>query len=120
MIEDEILSLERALLTREVRASATRLDNLLSDDFREFGSSGLIFTKEQIIPLLLENPSIQAEILDFQVRVLTPQAVHATYRAAGSLRSSLWIRDADRWRMLFHQGTRLATSCDENASGQQK
>jgi hypothetical protein len=44
------------------------------------------------IPLLLANPSVQAEILDFQVRVLT----------------------------LFHQGTRLATSCDENTSGQQR
>jgi hypothetical protein len=72
------------------------------------------------IPLLLANPSVQAAILDFQVRVLTPHAVHATYRAPGSLRSSVWIREANRWRMLFHQGTRLATSCDENTSGQQR
>ena len=78
-------------------------------DFREFGSSGQTFTKEQIIQLLLANPIIRGEISDFQVSVLTPDIVHATYQAAGSLRSSLWIRERDQWRILFHQGTRLAT-----------
>ncbi len=44
-----------------------------------------------------------------QARRLGPDAIVVTYRssAAGrrALRSSIWVRDTDRWLMLFHQGT---------------
>lgn len=42
-------------------------------------------------------------------RPLTGDVVLVTYRAghggAWSLRASVWQRDADGWRVRFHQGT---------------
>ena len=34
--------------------------------------------------------------------------VLVTYEAGASLRSSLWVRSDDGWRVLFHQGTPAA------------
>jgi hypothetical protein len=44
--------LEEELLKPEVRRSADRLSHLLADEFVEFGSSGRIFDKRQIIESL--------------------------------------------------------------------
>ncbi|MFQ5557344.1 MAG: hypothetical protein ACE5GB_07545, partial [Acidimicrobiales bacterium] len=42
-----------------------------------------------------------------------PDAVLVTYDLGGaeraSLRSSIWVRDAQTWRLLFHQGTPAAS-----------
>jgi len=44
--------LEERLLRPDVRSSAEQLDKLLADEFIEFGSSGRVFNKEQIIGTL--------------------------------------------------------------------
>lgn len=105
MIEDEIQELERSLMTTEVRSSAERLDPLLSQDFMEFGSSGRVYTKEQSISIAMTNARIQTSLLDFRATIIASDVVFTTYRAAGSLRSSLWRSETDGCRMFFHQGT---------------
>jgi hypothetical protein len=108
-IDDEIRTLEESLLTRAIRSSAARLDALISDDFVEFGSSGRVYNKSEIIATLTQDPDLPATTLvDFRVLVLGQDAVLATYRSGRSLRSSIWRRENDTWRVLFHQGTRPA------------
>ncbi|WP_425805565.1 hypothetical protein ACHOLT_02495 [Desulfitobacterium sp. Sab5] len=85
-IQDELFQIEQRLLHPEVRTSKEDLMVILADDFVEFGSSGHIFYKQQIIEDLIQSHTAQMEIKD-------------------SLRSSIWKFIDDRWQIVFHQGT---------------
>lgn len=113
---DELLFLESRLLDPAVRRSPGAVKQLLADEFTEFGSSGRIFTKEQILLELSSEPAASLSISDFKLRFADRESALVTYRStridnAGAqriaLRSSFWIRRDARWQMLFHQGTRL-------------
>ncbi len=105
-IADEIRALEERLLDPEVRASAAELDRLVSDDFREFGKSGRIYTKEDAIRLLVANPAGPSDLSEFMAAVIAPGVVLATFRTGGEVRSSVWRVEGGRWRLYFHQATR--------------
>ena len=124
-VNDHLRALEEALLTPALRRDPRRLATLLADDFREFGSSGRIWTKAETLEGLLTETPIQLQLKDFEAKPLAPEAVLVTYRVqretlaatpvpegledvarpAPSLRSSLWVQREGRWQMLFHQGT---------------
>ena len=114
-VEVEIRRLEERLLTPQVRASPEELTHLLADDFLEFGGSGRVFDRQEVIATLPLQPKEQLALTDFQVRLLAPTIALAMYRAVrsgeqqeapqGSLRSSIWRCTAGRWQMVFHQGT---------------
>lgn len=114
--QEEILRrLEERLLQPEVRQSAEAVADLLADDFIEFGSSGQVFNKQQVIEGLQHESPARRALIQFNTTVLAPGVVLATYRAVQyrspgeppiySLRSSLWKLTDDRWQMVFHQGT---------------
>lgn len=108
-----VIALELSLLDASVRASAERLDRLLDDAFVEFGASGRRFGKREVLAELPGASQVRHRASDMQARWLAPDLLHLTYRSERSgdgghhcaLRSSLWRRRDDRWRMLFHQGT---------------
>jgi hypothetical protein len=108
--------LEERLLQSDVRRSPAAVGDLLADEFVEFGSSGRVFDKRQIIEALRgEATRSQRSVLEFRTSVLAPGVVLATYRLASSdghsetpaqsLRSSIWKLIGERWQMVFHQGT---------------
>jgi glyoxylase I family protein len=104
-------ALERELLTPDARKSA-RVDELLADDFVEFGSSGRVYTKAAIVAALRGEIPTTLTAADFQLRMLGPDVALLTYRTRRhgepdfhALRSSIWRRDGGSWRMAFHQGT---------------
>lgn len=112
-LSDHLLSLELQLLTPQTRTDPTAL---LTPDFREFGSSGRIFTRDSILHLLqTETDFTPPEILNFEARELTPTLALVTYQTTRpnipdqptSNRSSLWTLRDNRWQLLFHQGTRI-------------
>jgi hypothetical protein len=119
-IRKEIYALESSLLTPEIRASAEALDQLLSDDFFEFGSSGNAYLKKDTLSHVPKSAPAYNEtalIQDFNVKELSPDCVLATYRSdityadgerKHAYRSSIWMKENNRWRMLFHQGTPTA------------
>jgi len=84
----------------------------LADEFIEFGSSGRVYTKADLVAVLqAETPSVQTAS-HFQVRPLAPHAALLTYviRRDGAplvytLRSSVWQHREGRWIMVFHQAT---------------
>jgi hypothetical protein len=114
----ELRALEERLLDPEVRRDRSAVASLLAAEFVEFGSSGRIFTRDQILDELAAEISQRIELADFAARPLAPDAVLVTWRAiragvpphpgAASLRSSVWIRRDGRWQIVFHQGTRVA------------
>jgi hypothetical protein len=111
--------LEQSLLDSAVRRDGERLQQLLAEDFLEFGSSGRVWTRKTIIDLLgTELNFFPPSIEEFDCRFLSEKVVLVTYRTVRndaktgerlcSLRSSLWTRQDGEWRMRFHQGTRTA------------
>ncbi|HTQ03832.1 MAG TPA: DUF4440 domain-containing protein [Polyangiaceae bacterium] len=108
MLTDEIRDGERQLLTATVRASAEALERLVSDEFVEFGSSGRVYGKAEVIAQMLAMPNVSVTITDFAVLALSPDVALATYKTPGSLRSSIWRREGAGWRIVFHQGTPVA------------
>ena len=76
-------ALEERLLDPVVRHSLDMLSQLLADDFVEFGRSGKVYNKEQIISRLPREPpadaSPVAEIANFAARPLAPDAMLLTY-----------------------------------------
>src|SRR5262245_9638181 len=117
-IADMLCKLELTLLQPSVRASVELVSELIADDFIEFGSSGRVYDKAQIIAALgkeqRDGPSVPATAYDFEVRVLADGVALVTYRTerrtldadiSESRRSSLWQKRDGRWQLLFHQGT---------------
>ncbi len=116
-IKEILLALEHELLSSQVRASHTRLDELLAHAFVEFGSSGRIYDKQSMIHALTQAASMENyQIDDFTVVTESEDTALVTYscriRSAGgdlvrtSNRSSMWKLLDGRWQMVFHQGTR--------------
>lgn len=115
---DRLRELEIALHRREVRNSRRAVSELLADEFIEFGSSGTVYNKTQIIEAL-EKESVDRRIAvrDFAVKEIAPGVALITYISeredpaggdpASALRSSIWKLINGRWQMIFHQGTRM-------------
>ena len=111
--------LEEELLTPEIRHSPDQVRDLLSDDFVEFGSSGGVFNKQQVIEALEHegppDPTTRLSLVDFIARRLASDVILVTYRInqeggpgtrpESRLRSSIWKLTEGRWQMVFHQGT---------------
>jgi hypothetical protein len=111
--EAQILrDLEEQLLRPEVRSSAEAVAALLADEFVEFGSSGRIYDKPQIVALLQQEGGQggRRTVRDFVARQLADGVILVTYRVVESrtIRSSIWKCAQGRWQMVFHQGTRSA------------
>lgn len=113
----EIPALEQLLLEPEARMDDRLLDQLLAEDFVEFGAVGKSWTKAQVIAGLKTQTWIKRTIEDFKLLVLAEGVALATYlcrhqNAHGdeslSLRSSVWKTCEDGWHMVFHQGTRVS------------
>jgi len=106
-----VIEHELALLRPGVRSSRAAVVELLHEDFREFGASGRMWGRDDIVAALADSPGPGAEAEDLRAVRLGPDVILLTYVARRpdrvTLRSSLWRRDtADgRWRALFHQGT---------------
>ncbi|MEM9618624.1 MAG: DUF4440 domain-containing protein [Pseudomonadota bacterium] len=108
-VKDTLLALEQKLLTPGLRRNAQAAGDLLDDDFLEIGQSGRTFTKKQILEFMeAEKDDDQLwSIENFSVRQLAPTIALATYRIREnrSLRSSVWRRSDNKWKIVFHQGT---------------
>jgi hypothetical protein len=114
-MNDIFRDLEESLLRAEVRRSPAEAGKFLAPDFIEFGSSGTVHSRQQILDALAEESPMALSATDFSVRVLCDEVVPVTYRAVRhdpasgrewhSLRSSIWKFVDGRWLMSFHQGT---------------
>jgi len=106
---DQVMGLERRLHQPGVRADRDLLEQLLHPLFAEFGASGRAFGREAVIAALVADPDVGEQVRDLRASEVAPGVVLVTYGTAGperrTLRSSLWIREDDRWRLRFHHGS---------------
>lgn len=114
---DQLIDLEKILLTHSCRKNAGRVATLLHDDFMEIGKSGRQFDKARIIQSLAGEDSTPIYSDGFKGTVLSDTLILISYRtsmdpsfATGALRTSLWQKGDDNmgidgWQIRHHQGT---------------
>ncbi|MBW8374085.1 nuclear transport factor 2 family protein [Stenotrophomonas sp.] len=111
-------ALERALHDPVVRGDVAQLAALLDDDFSEIGSSGVCFDRAAALAEIpRERAQVEIVSSDYNCVLLVPTLAQVRYRSwyvidgerqREVLRSSLWRRHGEAWRVVFHQGTPAA------------
>jgi hypothetical protein len=121
----QIMQLELKLLHTDMRAHPAVIDELLDSVFEEIGSDGQTHARQEVVAWLQNKDSAQQwSLADFRIKPLSNDMVIAVYRAVrhdpaqaagkdqngqeanrGSIRSSVWQRRGDHWKMVFHQAT---------------
>lgn len=110
-LKTHIYQKEISLLEHESRASSAFLNEILTDDFIEFGSSGHTHRKADVLAWLQKEEAFDFEVTNFDSEQLSEQVILAKYTIrmgdSYSIRSSIWIYSKNRWMMKFHQGTKI-------------
>jgi hypothetical protein len=126
MLLDELRVLETELHSNDTRSNRERMERLLHPDFMEFGRSGVLYTRADVLNEFAARgsalPPIHSE--QFRLAILADGVALLTYLSAhvnsdGTLhrrtwRSSIWVHTENGWQMCFHQGT-PAASVDHSA-----
>lgn len=112
---EELKLLEESLWRALTRFDDAYMDRILAEDFCEFGRSGRIYQRQDMFPSQGDGEEINATLplRDFRVRALSGYIVQVMYisevrygeKMETGNRSSIWRRDANGWRLCFHQGT---------------
>ncbi len=98
----------------EFGTTRPELDAMLDADFWEVGASGRRYSRRFALDVLeARTGTPDEEVLettDFRCQELAPDIYLLTYtlRQGGermSRRTTIWRRDADGWKIVFHQGT---------------
>jgi hypothetical protein len=108
-----VVELELQLQKPEVRAEPADVEALLHPGFSEFGASGRRWGRPEMIAALAAEQPVGEEPVIITTEMtgtrLADDVIHLTYlsQRAGrrALRSSIWLRTPDGWRVYFHQGT---------------
>lgn len=105
---EQVVALERSLLTDDVRGDRAALAALLHPEWTEIGRSGRLWTREEMLAEAAPIAPVSLDVVD--VREVVPGAQLLVWRAlaqdgGSTLRSSLWVRTGGGWRQRFHQGT---------------
>lgn len=109
-----IVSFERALQMQGDRQNPSEVDQLIHDEFHEFGTSGGSFDKVAVADFL-NSEAVDMSSGDFKLHLLADNVAILTYRSVTrfqdgrspmySNRRSIWIYLDGRWQLRFHQGT---------------
>lgn len=110
--DEMLLKFEQKLARIGRTISAEDASLLIAEDFVEFGASGNVWSKAEIVQEMAEWMPSEAIIENFRVRDLSPAVCLVTYKLVGpvkdgrvSNRSSIWRYTGDKWEIIFHQGT---------------
>jgi hypothetical protein len=98
---------------RELGTSRGDLLKMTADDFWEIGASGKAYDREFVIENLLEfykKPEPEGwSCSDFSIRQLAEGLYQLNYILQQpdrrTRRTTLWRKNEDAWRIIFHQGT---------------
>lgn len=105
--------LEEELWHEETRFDMQRMNKLIAHDFFEFGRSGRIYSKQDILAVARQPIDAILPLPEFYFRLLEENIAQVTYHSAithngvveYARRSSIWSRTTSGWLLRFHQGT---------------
>jgi hypothetical protein len=109
----EITYLEECMWLESTRFDLAFQELRFAEDFVEFGRSGRVYQREEIIRTQSDEIRAKLPLHDLQIRVVDVKTVLVTYNSEAvyegvteyARRSSLWSRTSSGWVMRFHQGT---------------
>ena len=107
----ELTRLEEAMWRTETRFDLVFQEARFAPDFVEFGRSGRVYNRAQIIRT--DKHPIEASLRNLRFAELDQNTVLVTYNSVAvfdgvhehARRSSIWSRSPAGWVMRFHQGT---------------
>jgi len=109
----ELTLLEECMWREATRFDLSFQQSKFAPDFVEFGRSGRIYSREQIICTESHEINVELPLENLVIRVLTEGVAQVTYNSHATYggtveharRSSIWPRASSSWVMRFHQGT---------------
>lgn len=109
----KLRQLEEDLWIEETRFDVSYMNQLLAEDFMEYGRSGRVYLREDTLAVPRQQIEVTLPLPDLQIRLLAPDVAQVTYNSemvfAGEVqyghRSSIWVRSGESWILKFHQGT---------------
>ena len=110
--------LEEELWCEDTRFDMDRMNELMADDFFEFGVSGRFYTRDEALAIPPGPIDAVIPFPDFRVRLLDERIAQVTYDCTCTYdgmvyhtrRSSIWSRTSGNWVLRFHQGTPIPDS----------
>ena len=110
---NELRLLEEELWRDETRFDLQRMREIIAVDFIEFGRSGRVYSRDEVLTIKLQSIGAVLPLPSFQVRFLSADVAHVTYNSQitdngivqHARRSSIWTRNEAGWQLRFHQGT---------------
>jgi hypothetical protein len=116
----ELTRLEECMWRAATRFDLSFMERTLAADFFEFGRSGRVWSREQILDMAgrtidatLPLPNLRIRLLDADTaQVAYDSEVVADGMVEHAHRSSIWSRRADGWVLRFHQGTPFRPASD--------
>jgi hypothetical protein len=117
-VEDELLAREPIFHKPEFATRRADYAAQTAEDYWEVGASGRIYDREGILDGLVERGKVPGDedwvVSDVRCRELGADTYAFTYRLdqAGRLtrRVTIWRREPDGWKALYHQGTLIQAS----------
>lgn len=110
-LNKKLQMLEESLWLEKTRFDLAYMDSVLDETFFEYGRSGRIYTREEILAHSYQEIKAKLPLENFQVHDIGENIKQVTYVSeVGNAklranRSSIWVKKLSDWKLLFHQGT---------------
>lgn len=113
---ENLKSLEESLWRSETRFDLGHQEKVFAPDFFEFGRSGRIYTREQMVRTSGQAIKAKLPLQNLEVHPLDANNVLVTYisevqytELEKANRCSVWSKTANGWQLRFHQGTPVSS-----------
>lgn len=110
--KDSIRFYETCLFSKEFCRKEDNLRRIIHEDYMEYGASGKIYHREDEWQYLLHlDADRPIEIMDFHREYIKEDVILVHYRSKHldkqkeALRTSVWVKTDEGWKIRFHQGT---------------
>lgn len=112
---EKLKALEESLWIAEYRFDREKMNQILAEDFFEYGQSSRIYQRTDTLNVPAQEIHAVIPLTDFKIRLIESHVAQVTYISivdyadgeARALRSSLWSRTQEGWKLRFHQRTPL-------------
>ena len=110
--QEDLKNLEESLWIGETRFEREYMENILCENFFEFGRSGKRYTREMTLSAPNQEIFATLPLGQFQINEISDDVVLITYISEVQYddleignRSSVWVKIGGKWKLRFHQGT---------------
>lgn len=105
-------ALEESMWRSETRFDHRYMDAVLHPDFTEIGRSGRVFSRDDVLEMPWVEISVDIPLSNLVFSRLADGVILLTYTTVpthsehgAAHRASVWVFEAKRWLLRYHQGT---------------